>query len=412
MSAAADTPTSTSTPSPTPQASADTGASTPSSSQGPYSEADLANLTWDDLRGTPKEERANEREHAAVQAWIQGRESGEEKDGGKTEARAEKADPKEAQPKQPAKDGGAERSEAAEAAAPAKAYRVKLRGEERELTREQLAAVVQLPAQVLDTLPDQDAAALYQRLWQGDDEARTRTKLEQEVQQLFSKVRGDPLTVLEELVKRAEVSTPFKELALQYVARDLELQALPPVERELRELKEKIARQEQERETILAEHHRQVEAKRRADFAAELSGVMNSVIAESKLPNGFAFARIEQLLQRERAERGANYEPMRSKADMEQRVRSHVGRVQAELREAVRGLYAASDASSLEAFMAEHPELYHALGEHRVAQFRKNSNAQVQARTANAEQSAAANAKTDTSWDALDKEIREVLAKA
>lgn len=402
MSAAVETPSATASTPPPGAGSADTGSLAPEKAD--------ADLTWDDLRQTPEAERAPTREAEAVKAWLAKSDEDEPTEKEPAEKREPKAAKEEPAATRPAASKPADTAKAEPPATPqARVVKVKLRGEERELGLDKVAALVDLPVEVLEAMPAEKVAHLYQRVWHGEDEARSRAKLEQEVETLFKNVRGNPLDVLDEIVKRAEVGTPFKELALQYVARDLERQALPPAERELLELREKVARQEAETQRILDEHKRQAEAQRRASFAAELDQEMRAAIAESKLPEGFALDRITALLQREKAERGANYEPMRSRDEMRRRAASHIPQLEKELEQAIEAF---AERKGPEWFAQRFEKLYHALGDMRVAVFRKNSAAQTQARSESSEERAAPRNGHDLSWDALDKEIREVLAKA
>jgi hypothetical protein len=412
MSAAIDTPA-PSTPSSSTGGSL-SDATTPAAQSKP-----LEDMTWEDLRGTPAEQRQPKGMPKALEAWLatpdEDAEEGE--DDGKVQAgKSEDAARPEAKSKQPGKDGAAEPEKAAapvDEKAP-RTVKMKRGKEERDVTLEQIAALTGFDVDVLSSQPDEKLQRAYQKAWHSEESTREAANQKRTVDDFFGKLIGDPMNALEAIVDSANIGVDFKQQALKYVADKQAEEALPQAERKLRALERKIAKQEAHTKAVLAQQEQEAETKRVETFWSNLNTSISGVLAEHKLPE-FARGLIMAQLEDEKRTRGDQYQRMTGPDDMRTRATAHAQKIRAELRKSVGQLYPHTDGAALDEFMADHPEFFHALGEKRVAIYRQNSRRQTQPRDTSSGEGVtprAPKAKEAKTWDEFDRELREVLRKA
>jgi hypothetical protein len=318
-----------------------------------------------------------------------------EKDAPTTSAAPPKAEPAQAV----AGDAAAPATATPGADAPAvRTLKVKLRGEEKDVPLDKVARMLQLPLAAVETIIREHGEAPivhnFQKQWNGDDAARSlehekrqRADLERKVRSVFGKATSSPQELARMIFKHSGVNADVKEIALQIAQEELELDALPQSERELRTLKAELAMERAEREAMLAEHERVMsEAREREEKAArqtfiqEFDEEMSGALTDAKLPaDGYTRDRLLTLLAREQQQMGERYRPPVGRAEMRARAARFVAQIESELDAIV-----ASRAEVLgpEGFAAKHGELSTAIGqrqaEERMAEFRKNHRAQVQ----------------------------------
>jgi hypothetical protein len=130
-----------------------------------------------------------------------------------------------------------------------------------------------------------------------------------QIESLLATISTDPITGLQKLLKHPSINKDMRQVATEYLARELEREAMDPKEREAQELREKLAEYErQDSERKKAEEDR--EAKEyRARLSAQYERDILAAIEPSGLPaTEQTFGRVVYYM-RAGLERGMNITP-------------------------------------------------------------------------------------------------------
>jgi hypothetical protein len=252
-------------------------------------------------------------------------------------------------------------------------YKVKLSGEEREVDAAKMAKFLGVSEANLKLLEPGAAERAYQKLWFAEQSQREGREAKKQFDEFLNGFSHDPMAAMEAILALPNVgqNRQLRQLATDYLARVYEEQSLPPEQRELLAAKRELQRikAEQDRANQQAEYERQQEASKR--FAADLKANIAQSLTEAGIPTDTRMIRrIVDLMQRERAEREADdTNPYSAPRDL-------IPALESELDTDIQTRFAKLGA---EGFAKRFPEISKALGEYRVAQYRKNQAAQTQA---------------------------------
>lgn len=276
-----------------------------------------------------------------------------------------------------------------EAPKPAREFKVKVRGQEIPVPLDKYAALVKLKPETVEYIAEHEgehaAAQLYQRLHAGDEARREHGTLKSDVERAFSGLKSNTLDALDFLASRPETSFDLLDAAYQIVQRDIDLKAMTPEARRLREVEKQLntmkAREQaetRERERVLREAHETAERNRVATFRQNYEREIMGAIADAKLPaDDYHFGLIHQRLLADMQRDGEAYREPTTPAEMRARAAAHIPAVKEQIRQALKAVYGNPDPETVKAFVADLPELHEASAKERVREYRRNRDAQA-----------------------------------
>jgi len=159
-----------------------------------------------------------------------------------------------------------------------RAFRIKVNGQDRELSPDQARRYAQLG-------------------FAADEKFQEATKLRQSAEALFRALKTDPMSVL----TNPELGIDFRKISEQFLSKELEREMMPPEQRELAELREFKAKQEEAAKAAetekLTQAQKEAQAEQTKRAAAKYNAEISEALQKSDLPRSpETLKRVAQLL--------------------------------------------------------------------------------------------------------------------